>query len=445
MIARSVGALGTPIFTRLLTPTEYGLFPLYNTWLSVITVIVTLELTGGVIYRGLQRYSGNKEKFLSSAFGLFLCIFTLFCALYFAFSGVINKITGLGTLITSLMLAQIFANTVIAFYTARARYEYRYKSVAFLSLISSLGIPFVSVLLITVGNVRAEARIIGSCVTLSLIAIPLIIEILRSSRRLFDKDTWGFLLRFNLPLLPHYLSMALILRVGEITVGRFFGTEALGRYSVAISLGMSMTVITNGIISALSPWLLRKTAAKETEKIRDLLLILTKALCILCLVILAFAPELLGIITPPEFHSALPAVYPLELSVIPMFLSGALVSCEMYYEKSATSAIPSIICAALSTLLSLTVLPRVDYRFVSIFVLASYLLLSFLNTLTFKKLSGDTPLHVRKSAVSFALTIGYAALLFLFRDVFLSRAVLVLPLLPTGFVLGRDIWTRIRE
>ncbi len=445
MIARSVGALGTPIFTRLLTPEEYGLFPLYNTWLGVVTVIGTLELTGGVIYRGLQKYKENSDEFLSGAFGLYLTFYTLFCSLYFAFNGFINRITGLSTFITSLMLVQIFANTVIAFYTAKARYEYRYKSVALLSLLSSLGIPFVSVLFILGSDLRSEARIIGSCITLGLIAIPTLYLILKPSRRIFDKDVWGFLLRFNLPLLPHYLSMSLILRVGEITVGRVFGTEALGIYSVALSVGMSLTIITNGIISALSPWLLRRIAAREVERIRDFLLVLTKALCIGCLVILAFAPEVIRIITPPDFHSALPAVYPLELSVIPMFLSGALVSGEMYYERSGISALPSVISAALSVLLSFLILPRVDYRFVSVFVLLSYALLAFLNTLTFKKLSGENPLHTRSTLTVFALTIGYAALIFLFRDVFLSRVVLILPLLPLGFILGRQIWQRIRE
>ena len=87
-ISRTIGAAGTPIFTRLLTPEEYGLFPLYNTWLAVATVILTLELTGGVIYRGLQKFSHDRDKFLSAAFGLFLSVFLFVCALYFAFSSV---------------------------------------------------------------------------------------------------------------------------------------------------------------------------------------------------------------------------------------------------------------------------------------------------------------------------------------------------------------------
>ncbi len=444
-ISRSVGIMGTPIFTRLLTPEEYGLYPLYNTWLSVLTVIITLELTGCVIYRGLQKYSDRSDEFISCAAGLLFSVFLGFCTLYFAFSDTINKITGLNTLTTSLMLVQILANSIISFYTAKARYEYKYKNVAMLNVASALGIPLISVFLILAANLKGEARIIGSALTLALISIPIASLLFKRSSRMFDKDIWSFLLKFNLPLLPHYFSMALILRIGEITVGKVFGTEALGRYSVALSVGMSLTVITNGLLSALSPWMLRKIKSGNVDKIKEFLFVLTKGLSLLCLIILSFAPEVISVLTPEKFRSSLPAVYPLELSVIPMFISNALMSGEMYYEKSGISAVPSIISAAVSVTLSLAVLPMVDYRFVSVFVLLSYITLAVLNALTFKKLSGESPLLVKKSLITFALTTVYASLLFLFREVFLSRVILVIPLLPMLFITAKSIYKEIRE
>ena len=191
--------------------------------------------------------------------------------------------------------------------------------------------------------------------------------------------------------------------------------------------------------------MLRKIKSENIDKIRDFLLILTKALSVLCLIILAFAPEMIEILTPPDFHSALPAVYGLEVSVIPMFLSNALMSGEMYYEKSGISALPSILSAAVSILLSVLILPRVDYRFVSIFVLLSYITLAVFNTVTFKRLSGENPLHVKNTVTVFSLTIGYALLLFLFRGVIMSRIILILPLLPALFILSKQIMMKIKE
>ncbi len=444
-IARSVGVLGTPIFTRLLTPLEYGLYPLYNTWLGIATVLLTLELTGGAIYRGLQKHYGSSDDFISSSFGLFLVVFLTFSAIYFPFSGFINRLTGLNTFITSMMLTQIFACTVIAFYSAKARYEYRYKSVALLNIFTALGIPLLSSAVIILTRYRGEGRIIGSSAVYLLISLPILYNLIRSSRKIYDKETWRYLLRSALPLLPHYLSMSLILRIGEITVGKYFGTDALGRYSVALSLGMSLTVVTNGLISALSPWILRKIRADNIEEIRNLLLLLTKGLSLLSLVVLTFSPEVIKILTPPDYHSALPAVYPLLISVVPMFLSNAIMSGELYYEKNGISAFPSIISAVFSVLLTLIILPITDYRIVGIFVYLSYVLLVFLCSLIFKRLSGKAPVHIKGTVMTLLLCSFYALLLFMFRDFLASRIVLLLPLLPMLYIFGKDALKKIRE
>ena len=445
VIARGIGVAMTPIFTRLLTPAEYGLYPLYNTWVGIFTVIVTLELAGAVIYRGLQKFSENKDGFISATFGLFLAFFLSICSLYFAFGGFFNQITGLTTPITFLLFLQIFFNTVIGFYIGRARFEYKYKSVVLLNLLSAIGIPLLSVLIILLTAVRGEARIIGASVTTVAIGSVTLFYLLTKSSKIFDKETWKFLLRFTLPLIPHYLAISLILRIGEITVERVYGTDALGRYSVAVSIGMALTVVTGGLLSALSPWILRKIEAKSIGKIREFLLLLTKGLSLTALLILAFAPEIMEILAAPEFRSALPAVYALEIAVVPMFLSNAVMMGEMYYERSFISAVPSILSAAVSILLTVTILPFIDYRFVSLFVLISYTVLAVLNALIFKKLSGETPIHTNETFKVLLLTIGYAAALFVFRNVLMSRIILTLPLLPILFIVGKKAIAGIKE
>ena len=445
VLAKGISALTTPIFTRLLTPEQFGLYPLYLSWLSIFTIIISLELSGAVIYRGLQKFEDAKDEFISASFGLFLCVFIIFCSLYFAFSAYINSITGLDRFVTFLMFCTIFANTVIGFYSARARYEYKYMKATIINFVSSLLTPLLSIALIFLTYYKSEARIIASTFVLSFIGTYALISILKRSSSLYKKGVWLFLLRFNLPLLPHYLAVGMILRIGDIVIGRAYGTEALGKYSVATSVGMALTVVTGGLLSALAPWMLRRLKCLETEKIRDLLLMLTKGLCVLTLLLLSAAPELLSILTPPAFHTVLIAIFPIALSVIPIFLSNAITSAESYFEKSYVTALPSIISALISTLLALLILPRVDYRFAGLFVLISYLLLATLNTIVFRRLSGELPIKVKQTLTVFALTALYSIPLFLFRNVILSRIILTLPLLPIGFILAKEAYSKVME
>ena len=444
-VARAIGALSTPIFTRLLTPAEYGLYPLYNTWIGVLSVLVTLELTGSAIYRGFQKYGEQKDDFTTATLGLLGVIFSIFCALYFAFYTLLGDFTGLNLRVSIFMFAQIFGNAVISLYLAKARFEYKYKAVAALNLASALITPFSAVALILVTNIRAEARIYASAFITIFTAIGVAILILRGSEKLYQKDMWRYILGRSIPMLPHYFATALILKAGEISIGRSHGTEALGKYSIAVSIGMILTIVTGGLLSALSPWIIRKIRAGGIDKIREFLLLVTRTLALISLLILALAPELLAFLAADGFRSALPAIYPLEIAVILSFLSGAIISACAYYERGGMTALPSITSAIVSILLAFLVLPRVDYRLAGVFALVCYAIMTMLAALVFKRLSGEYPINLKKSSGILLLTIAYATVLFMFKGVLLSRIFLSLPLVPLLLFCARDIWVKIKE
>ena len=444
-IARLIGALGTPVFTRLLTPEEYGLYPLYNTWLGIFTVIATFEITGAVIYRGFQRYRDDGEDFTSATLGLILTLSLSFSLLYLLFRGAINRMTGLDTASCALMLLQIPATAIISLYTAKARFEYKYKSVALLNVLTAVAIPLCAVGIIYATNIRGEARIIASSLTLTVIALPILLKTLSDSPRLFCTPMWRYLILHSLPLLPHYFAMTMILKVGEISVSRLYGASALGKYSVALSLGMAMTVVSGGILSSLSPWIMRRMKDGDIPRVRDLLFILTKLISITCLGILALVPEALALFSSAAYHSILPAIYPVALSVIPTFLASALISGSIYFEKSWLSALPAIISAAVSTVLTLTLLPIADYRLVSLFTLISYTTLATLNVLVFTKMAHQPPIHVTGTLTVFLLTCAYASLLFAFNSSLASRIILAVPIIPALFKTGISALKELRE
>ena len=444
-LGRAVGALMTPIFTRLLTPQEYGLYPLYTSWIGVISVLVTLELTGSAIYRGFQKYSDNKDEFMSASLGLLGTVFVLFCAVYFAFYGFFFRLTGLEVRVSIFMFAEIFTSSVISLYLAKARFEYNYKAVSTVNMISALAAPLVALGLILLIGIKAESRIYAATVISVLCAIPIMILILKRSDKLYSFEIWRYLLHRSIPLLPHYFAVALILKAGEISIGRSHGTDALAQYSIAVSVGMILTIITSGLLSSLSPWIIRKVRDGSIEKVREFLLLLTKALLLCSLLILAAAPEILSFLAADGFRAALAAIYPLEIAVVFSFLSGAIMSGCAYYERGGLSSIPSFISAGVSILLSFLILPKVDFRFSGIFTLVSYVILALSTSMIFKRLSGKYPIDIKRSALYLVFTASYAALLLIFKDALISRIFLTLPILLLLLISAKDIYRKVRE
>ncbi len=437
--------MGTPVFTRLLSPEEYGLFPLYNTWLSLFFVIGTLGITGGLALAGLSHFKGREKEYLSASVGLLLLISLGVGSLYFIFSPLINNITGLTTPLTALMLIQILAMGVSSLYSEGEKYSYRYRHASLLTVVSSILSPVLSIYIITYSDYLGVGRILGGLLATVISAIPILSALMRSSSRLYDKEIWTYILKRALPILPHYISMAVILRVGEATIGRIYGTEALGRYSVALSLGLSLSVVTGGLISAVAPWTLRKLRRCDIGAVREVLAVITRALALFSLLVLSFVPDFLTILTPRAYHECLVAIYPLSLSMIPSFLSSVLTQGEMYYSRSAIMNLPSLSAATVSTLLSLFLLPRLDYRFVALFVLLSYVTMLLINVLIFKRISGEMPIYGDRTAMIFALSMLYASLLLAVRSSFALRLVFALPLIPLLLLEARRALFLVRE
>ena len=444
-LARGVGAIGTPIFTRLLAPSEYGLYPLYTTWLGVVSALATLGLAGGVIYRGLQRYDSERGRFISSAMGLFFTIFLTLGSLIMLLSGVIERVTGLSPLILAMLLSEVLFSTIIAFSSARARYEYKYRSQAAINIISALGSPLIAILLILYTPYHSEARILGSIITSLFIALPQLYLMLARCEKLYDREIWGYLLKMALPFLPHLISSSLIVRVGEMVIARSHGDGALGKYSVAMSLGLALSIISGGVGQVLSPWLLRKLGQGRFDTVREVVGSAIRVMAIGGVLLSLIAPELMIILTPPEYRDVLPAVYPLIIASIFFFISQTAMSAEMYYERPMRAAFPTVLVAFVTVATAILFIPEMDYRLTSLITLGAYIMTTLLNLANFKSVSGEKMLHGLPLVRDLLFLVVFVTISFFFRDVWLSRLLFALALLPVVINNGYQVYKIIKE
>ena len=77
LLQKGITMISMPIFTRLLSTEQYGVLTIYNSWYSIISIIVTLNLAGGVIFNAMTKYEDDKDRFISSMQGLSTLILSL--------------------------------------------------------------------------------------------------------------------------------------------------------------------------------------------------------------------------------------------------------------------------------------------------------------------------------------------------------------------------------
>ena len=391
--------------------------------MGIFTVLTTFEISGGVLYRGISKFENESESFLSSALGAasLLSVGALF--IYMIFKSSINGITELGTPLTLLLFLQIFLNTAIGIYFAQKRYEGDYKRVAIINLAIGIISPALALLFIFLGG-KGESRIIAPLITHLAIGVPVIFSIVKRGRRLFSRSAWRFIFSITVPLIPHYLSLSLIAQSDKIILSKILGEASLGRYSAAYSVGFMMSLVTNGILLVLSPWIMKRQKASDTEQISAVLSTCAGLVCLGALFFLSVAPELFRLIVRADYYDAITAVYPITLSVVFLFLSSALQSCLIHYEKPAIITKNSVFCASVCLALNFLLIEKLGYAGGAMSTLLSYALLFVLNSNSLKRLSKNS-INVNISFNFWILMAGMTLLIFFLRHSLPARMILL--------------------
>lgn len=445
ILARGVGVLGTPIFTRLLLPEEYGIYPLYTTYLSLAEALVVTSLSGSLIYRGLERHKDDADGYIAGAVGLSLTLTGVLFILGLFLSGVMYSLTGLEARFYLVLALEVGASAVIGIRSARCRFEYDYKTLAFLNLVVAFGSPMISVLLIKLAGLGGEGRIYGSSLIVLLVALPLLYDTTRRGRGLIKPDIMREISLEAIRLIPHYLASSLILRSGSMVIGAIYGTDAVGKYSVALSLGLGINVVSGALTGALSPWVTRKLAKGDKRAVSRLNYECFLGIMLIALLFLSAAPELMLILAPEGYVEALSAVYPLALSVGVVFLSNMALTGEVYLGGGGRGSVATLISSGVAVGLSLLILPRAHYTLAGVISLIAYILSAQLQSWNYYRLSGEWLFDIKRAAVIFSVSILYAILLYLLRGVLVSRVLLALPLLPPLLVLGLRVLREAKE
>lgn len=236
VLQRGISTITTPIFTRLLNTAEYGQFQVFNSWLSILQIVVTLYLSAGVYTMGLVKFKEDNKIFSSSLQGLNLVLCIAWTVVYLLFHDFWNNIFQLTTVQMLAMMVMIWATSVFTFWMTEQRNEYRYKQLVIVTLIVSILKPVVSVIFIILSDDKVTARILGlAVVELTAYTIFFFLQ-MKNGKTFFSAKYWKYAILFNLPLIPHYLSSTILSSSDRIMIQRMVGESEAGIYGLAYQL-----------------------------------------------------------------------------------------------------------------------------------------------------------------------------------------------------------------
>lgn len=351
-LQKGISVLTTPIFTRLLSSEEYGQYSVFNSWLGIVTIFVSLRLYYGVYTQGLVKFDKESNLFSSSLEGLSLTLVLGWTALYLLTRDFWNSLFKLTTVQMLAMFVMIWTTSVFHFWAAEQRVTYSYRKLVLITLAVSLAKPVVGIYLVMHAQDKVTARILGIALVELIGYTGLFVAQMNRGKTFFSAKYWKYALLFNLPLIPHYLSQTILNSCDKIMIRDMVSASAAGIYGLAYSLSHIMTLFNTALLQTLTPWMYKKIKAGKADEIAGIAYLAMIIIAMANLGLIVLAPEAVAIFAPPSYHEAIWVVPPVAMSVYFVFLYSFFANFEFFYEKTRFIMMASVISAALNVILN---------------------------------------------------------------------------------------------
>ncbi len=395
-LQRGISVLTTPIFTRVLSTAEYGQYTTFNSWMSIITIFITLNLYSGVYTRGLIEFSDDRDVYSSSLNGLMTTLVGSATIAYVLFHNFWNNLFSLTTVQMLAMLVMIWASSAYRFWAAKQRVLLNYKRLVAITLIVSCARPVLSLILVLHAEDKVTARILGLAIVDLIGYIGLYYIQMKRGKKFFSGFYWKNAILFHLPLIPHYLSQTVLSSADRIMIRTMVGSSEAGIYGLAYSISQIMLLFNSALTQTMTPWIYQKIKDKKVQDIHGIAYGALLIIAVVNLLLMALAPEVIRIFAPSSYYAAIWTIPPVSMSVIFIFCYDLFAEFEFYYEKTKFIMVASIMGAAANIFLNYFFIQWFGYIAAGyttlicyiIYALAHYL---FMNRVCKQKLDGEKP------------------------------------------------------
>lgn len=376
ILVKAVNLISIPVFSRLLTTSEYGQVDVFMTYVNIFMIIMGLDFIG-VVGKGRLDHERDADEFITSSL-LFTTIFSVGVVIVINIVFPLIQVAfGMDRLTVNIMLLYSYAMFIISFRAAEYNFYYEYKKNMVMSLSVALGNFALSIILIETvfKGQKFWGRIIGAMLPTVVIAFFVYLYLARRGHWQMKKDHVRYSLEFGVPLIPHNLSHMVLSSADKVMINSMISASASGIYSLVYTLGMMIQVMMEAMNNVFGPWLFRQLKKEENAAIRYVQKYYLLMYCVVTIAVMAISPEIIKIVGAKEYWEGIPMVMWVVYATFINFTYTLYVNVEFFYKKTMLISTGTIMAALVNILLNGLFLKRFGYQFGAISTLISYLAL----------------------------------------------------------------------
>lgn len=365
VLLRAAAILTIPIYTRVFSPEDYGIWAFVTTAVWLLNAFLIVGMDSAYTRFFFDARSEGERRGLTTTSVVFVAAWsTLVVVALLPFTPALSEWTfGTDEHWQLFVIALVTAPFVLVSAMASAALRNTFRAglfSAFNVAVTLAGIA-VGLYLVIVEDTGVEGPLIGVLLATALV-LPLRLWSIRPLLgRVFDWESLKGMLRFGLPLVPMTLALWVMLVSDRLVIAKFSTTEQLGLYTIAVG---AVSVLALADAAFTQAWLPRALQAYDRDPVSAsafyarVLTYLIVVFGFAAVVLSAFAEELLGVLTGSEFHGAAVAIGPLSLAAVALASSQVLSMGVRISKRTMYSTLAAGLAALLNLGLNLVFVPE---------------------------------------------------------------------------------------
>lgn len=385
---RGMSFLTVPIFTRILSTYDYGIVTTYNSYVTILTMVLGFALHSGIRIAYVD-YKEKYDDFTSTQVFFTLVVSGTASGLIVAGAKLLNIDVSITLLV--LCLAHSLSAAIVQDYSYYLMMKYRYKfRTAFMILpnLISVILSVLAVLFICETDLYM-GRIIPTAIVNIGFGLIVIVLIFKKSRVLLNKEYLKYGLAYSVPLIIHGIALNILSQSDRVMITSLADASQTGIYSLIYNFSMISTVITTSLEGVWIPWFLQKMKERQIKMIGEMaenyINLMTYAMVCLILV----APEVVKLLASEPYWEGISIIPPIVLANYIIFMYTLYVNVEHYYKKTPYITFNTIIAAVTNLVLNFIFIPKYGYVAAAYTTIVSYFLSFVLHARYAKKLEPD--------------------------------------------------------
>ena len=428
-----------PVFTRLMSTHEYGVYGVYVSYLSIIETIILLGLSSTIAIAHFAK-EVDRDSYLSTA----ICIPAGVTVICMAIINVIllfcGTVLSMNAVLWNCLFLTAGTGAISGILSARLIIDGRYKlSVLYSGLNVVLNVGISLALCATVYRTHDVhlARVFGS--TASTVLGMVFLLLVTKTGFNFKRVNAKYAFAWGVPLLFHTLATVVLTQSDRILIRYMVSYSSAGIYAVATTLATIPLVLESSLAQAWQPWFYGKLDRKEYGPIRWLndRYILFFAVIISCFIIVS--PDVVRIFTEKDYWGSIYSLVPLSISVFGELLYSIPASIEYYSKKTTYLMMGTLITVVVNILLDVLFISLFGYHGAAYATAISKLALFLMHCCFARKVDKN---HVFSGKIVIACLIFLALLNYLTLitlDLYVVRyAILLCLAIPCGIYLIKN-------